>query len=172
MLCSFVKAQSHTITNNFYFINDIPNTLLLYQFILFPTIIKSRYAEISLLQNIENKNRSAATGLISDDGAPFLFAKRWKSGIFPTQKHLAAPHGKSYCPYKEKPPQAVSSPILNPNSCVFWNGGKDSAGRTPPPPGNSAYRNGHSLCRACYTGVCRSRPGRTPIPDAISCSGS
>ena len=37
---------------------------------------------------------------------------------------------------------------------------------------NSAYRDGHNLCRACYTVVCRSRPGRTSIPDAVSCSGS
>ena len=83
------------------------------------------------------------------------------------------PHtGNSYCPYTGKPPQAVSSPILNPNSCVFWNGGKDSTGRTLLLSGNSACRDGRSLCRACYTDACRSRPGRTPIPDAISCSGS
>jgi len=80
--------------------------------------------------------------------------------------------GKSYCPYTEKPPQAVSLPILNPNSHTFWNGGKDSADRTTPPPGNSACRDGRSLCRACYTGVCRFRSGRTTIPNAISCSGS
>lgn len=79
---------------------------------------------------------------------------------------------KSYCPYTEKPPQAFSAPILNPNSRTFWSGGKDSVDRTTPPPGSSACRDGHSPCIACYTGVCRSRPGRTPIPDAISCSGS
>jgi len=88
------------------------------------------------------------------------------------QKRPAAPHGKSYCPYTEKPSQPVSLTVLNPNSRTFWNGGKDSADRTTPPPGNSACRDGYSPCIACYTGVCRSRPGRTPIPDAISCSGS
>ena len=83
------------------------------------------------------------------------------------------PHtGNSYCPYTGKPPQAVSSSILNPNSRTFWNDWKDSADRTTPPPGNSACRDGHSPCRACYTGVCRSHPGRTPIPDTISCSDS
>ena len=41
------------------------------------------------------------------------------------QKRLAALHRKSYCPYAEKPPQAVSSPILNPNCRAFWNGGTD-----------------------------------------------
>lgn len=108
--------------------------------------------------------------ITSDDGAPICL--KVKIRLFPTQKCPAAPHGKSYCPYTEKPPQPVSSPILNPNSRTFWNGGKDSADRTPPPPENSVYRDGHSLCRACCTGACRSRPGRTPIPDAISCSGS
>ena len=58
--------------------------------------------------------------------------------------------GNQTGPYTEKPPQAVSSPILNPNSRTFWNDWKDSADRTTPPPGNSACRDGHSPCRACY----------------------
>ena len=88
------------------------------------------------------------------------------------QKCPATSHRKSYCLYTEKPPQAVASPVLNPNSRTFWSGGKDSADRTTPPPGNSVCRDGRSSCRACYTGACRSRPGRTTTPDAISCSGS
>lgn len=91
--------------------------------------------------------------------------------LFPMQKHPAV---QKYCPYTEKPPQAVSLLVLNPNSRIFWNGGKDRADRTTPQPGDSAYRDGHSPYRACYTGVCCSRPGRgrTTIPDAIPCSGS
>lgn len=95
-----------------------------------------------------------------------------KIRLFPYVETPRRPTWEIYCPYTEKPPQAITSPILNPNSCAFGNAGKDSADRTTPPPGNSACRDGHSPCIACYTGVCRSRPGRTPIPDAISCSGS
>ena len=117
-------------------------------------------------------NKGAPQPGKTDGGAPFNLTKGENPAFFLCRNALAAPHGKSYCPYTEKPPQAVSSPILNPNSRVFWNGGKDSADRTTPPPGNSACRDGHSPCIACYTGVCRSHPGRTPIPDAISCCGS
>ena len=67
------------------------------------------------------------------------------------QKRLTIPHGKSYCPYTEKSPQAISSLILNPYSYAFGNGGKDTSGKMPPAPGNSACRNGRSLCGACYT---------------------
>ena len=64
--------------------------------------------------------------------------------------------GNQTGPYTEKPPQAVSSPILNPNSRTFWNDWKDSADRTAPPPGNSACRDGHSSCRVCYIKEMRS----------------
>ena len=117
----------------------------------------------------------AAVSLFVENGSDKIEISRTidlRGKLEAMQKPLAAPHRKSYCPYTEKPPQAVSSPILNPNSCVFWNGGKDSTGRTLLLSGNSACRDGHSPCIACYTGVCRSRPGRTTNPDAISCSGS
>lgn len=86
--------------------------------------------------------------------------------------YIETPCLQSYCPYTKKPSQAIFFACLNPNSRTFWNGGKDSVDKTTPPPGNSACRDGHSPYIACYTGVCRSCPGRTPIPDAISCSGS
>lgn len=78
---------------------------------------------------------------------PFLFDKRWKSGVFPMQKQPAAPYGKSYSPYAEKSSQAVFSPVLNPNSRTFCNG--DNADRTPPSPGSSACRGRRSFYRAC-----------------------
>ena len=49
---------------------------------------------------------------------------------------------------------------------------KDSGDRQSAPPESSVCIRGHSQDRFCYTGVCRSRPERTPIPAAISCSGS
>ena len=101
-----------------------------------------------------------------------LFTEGNYNFVFPLALIMSSKDRESYCPYTEKPQQAVFSPVLNPNSRTFLNGGKDSADRTSPPPGNSACRDGHSPCRACCTGACRSRPGRTPIPDAISCSGS
>ena len=65
-----------------------------------------------------------------------------------------------------------SSPVLSPNSCTFWNGGKNSADRISPPPGNSVCTREHIFYRGSYTAACRSRPGRTPIPAAIFCFGS
>lgn len=62
--------------------------------------------------------------------------------------------------------------ILNPNSRTFNNRREGSADMTTPPSGNAVCRDELSLCRACYSGACRSHPRRTPIPDAISCSGS
>ena len=122
----------------------------------------------------ENKKRSGSVTLGSNRRrrSRFTMDKCSNQPIFATQTEGASLHGKSYCPYARKPIQTVFSPILNPNSRTFWNVWKDSADRTTPPPGSSACRDGYSPCRACYTGVCRSRPGRTPIPDAISCSGS
>ena len=58
-------------------------------------------------------------------------------------RNTLPPHMGNHCPYTENPLQAVSSLILNPNLRTFWIGRKDSADRTTPPPGNSAYRNGH-----------------------------
>ena len=111
---------------------------------------------ISLLaNNFEVKNNRSNT-FSSSQGCCSYF-KCWNRPYFASHISEVAPHGKSYYPYTGKPPQAVSSPVLSPNFCTFGNGGKDSAGRTPPPPGSSAYRDGrnpvsytHLLCRPLY----------------------
>ena len=68
----------------------------------------------------------------------FCPTKGENPAFFLSRNALLLHVGKSYCPYTEKLPQVVSSPILNPIFYAFWNGGKDSGGRIPRPPGNSA----------------------------------
>lgn len=65
------------------------------------------------LHAFNKKEAPSSDKITSDDGA-LILSKGENPAFFLCRNALS-----SYCPYTEKPPQAASSPILNPNSCVF-----------------------------------------------------
>ena len=68
--------------------------------------------------------------------------------------------------------QRIIQPFFHPYPYTFGPAWNCNAGRTVALPGNSACSYERSSYTGCDTAASRSRPERTPIPDAISCFGS